>query len=185
VTDERDRPGIGDASTPVGGGRPDGAGVDAILADVVPALAARLRASRLAELEVRTADWRIRIRRDVEGQPAPSRAAPAKPGLHIRGGSALSAATDDDAGAARSPAVGYFLPSAMAEIGRTVRIGDLLGHVEMLGIRHEVPAPVDGVVIRALAAANQAVEYGQPLVLVQASGPTARAGVARPDVGTD
>jgi biotin carboxyl carrier protein len=166
-------------------GRQDAGHIDAILAEVIPALAARLRASRLAELEVRTADWRVRVRRDIAPQPTTSRAAPAKPGLHIRGGSAVSEATSDDAGAARSPAVGYFLPSPMAEVGRSVRSGDLLGHVEMLGIRHDVPAPVDGVVIRALAAANQAVEYGQPLILVQAGGPIALTGVSRPDLGSD
>ena len=61
-------------------------------------------------------------------------------------------------------------PRPTAEVGRSVRSGDLLGHVEMLGIHHDVPAPVDGVVIRALAASGQAVEYGQPLVLVEAGG---------------
>ena len=167
------------------GARATNADLDGIVADVIPALAARLRASGLAELEVRTADWRIRVRRDIRSQPPGSRAAPAKPGLHARSASTLSGATDDDAGAARSPAVGYFLPSGMAEVGRSVRSGDVLGHVEMLGIRHDVTAPVDGVVIRALAAANQAVEYGQPLILVQGGGPTARSGASRPDAGSD
>jgi biotin carboxyl carrier protein len=184
VTIERDGP-TPDGPGPSGAGARAAADLDGILADVIPALAARLRASGLAELEVRSADWRVRVRRDVQVQPTTSRAAPAKPGLHIRGGSAVSAVTSDDAGAARSPAVGYFLPAAMAEVGRSVRSGDLLGHVEMLGIRHDVPAPIDGVVIRALAVANQAVEYGQPLILVQAGGPSALAGASRPDVGGD
>ena len=73
----------------------------------------------------------------------------------------------DQPGVARSPAVGYFLPAPNAEVGRAVRSGDLLGHVEMLGIHHDVPAPADGIVIRSLAASGEAVEYGQPLVIVE------------------
>jgi acetyl-CoA carboxylase biotin carboxyl carrier protein len=74
----------------------------------------------------------------------------------------------DEPGVARSPAVGYFLPAPAAEAGRSVRSGDLLGHVEMLGIQHDVAAPVDGIVLRSLATSGEAVEYGQPLVLVEA-----------------
>ena len=40
----------------------------------------------------------------------------------------------------------------------------------MLGIQHDVAAPIDGVVIRAIASSGEAVEYGQPLVLVETGG---------------
>ena len=83
---------------------------------------------------------------------------------------APSATTPDQPGVARSPAVGYFVPGAASEVGRAVRGGDVLGHVEMLGIHHDVTAPVDGVVIRTIASSGEAVEYGQPLVLVEAGG---------------
>jgi acetyl-CoA carboxylase biotin carboxyl carrier protein len=151
--------------------------IETVLADVIPALSARLRASGLAELEVRTADWRVRVRREVQPAVIVPPAAPALPGVHIRSASA-NVTRADQPGVARSPAVGYFLPSPASEAGRSVRSGDLLGHVEMLGIQHDVAAPVDGVVLRSLATSGEAVEYGQPLVLVEAgsaadSGPVA------------
>jgi acetyl-CoA carboxylase biotin carboxyl carrier protein len=148
-------------------GAADTTSFDAVLANVIPTLAARLRASGLAELEVRTEAWRVRLRREVQPPASPSRAAPAKPGLHIRSASA-SVSRADQPGVARSPAVGYFLPEPVLEVGLSVRGGDLLGHVEMLGIRHDVAAPIDGIIIRSLAASGEAVEYGQPLVLIEA-----------------
>jgi acetyl-CoA carboxylase biotin carboxyl carrier protein len=143
---------------------------EAVIADVIPALAARLRASGLGELEVRTADWRVRVRRDVQADVPEPRAAPAKPGLHVRGAASAVTRGADQPGVARSPAVGYFVPVSASEVGHTVRSGDVIGHVEMLGIQHDVAAPIDGVVIRAIASSGEAVEYGQPLVLVEAGG---------------
>jgi len=63
-----------------------------------------------------------------------------------------------------SPAVGYYQPIDGLDIGRSVRQGDALGHVDVLGIRHDVVAPADGVVGRVLADPGEAVEYGQDLV---------------------
>lgn len=72
--------------------------------------------------------------------------------------------------AARAPAVGYFAPLDGMSPGDQVRSGDLLGHVDVLGVRQEVVAPIDGVVVRILAEAGQAVEYGEDLVRVDARG---------------
>ena len=143
---------------------------DKVIADVIPALAARLRSSGLGELEVRTADWRVRLRRDAPAAVSAPRSAPARPGLHIRSAAQASTRGADQPGVARSPAVGYFVPASSSEVGRSVRSGDFLGHVEMLGIQHDVAAPIDGVVIRAIASSGEAVEYGQPLVLVETDG---------------
>ncbi len=68
---------------------------------------------------------------------------------------------------ARSPAVGYFAPLEATVRGRAVRAGDVLGHIEVLGVRQEVVAPADGVVARVLAETGQAVEYGQELVRLE------------------
>ena len=144
--------------------------LDAVLADVIPALAARLRASRLAELEVRTGEWRVRVRREVDPDPPAPRAAPARHGVHIRAATPDIGGGVDQPGVARSPGVGYYMPGSAAQVGRTVRNGDVLGQVEMLGIFLDVPSPVDGIVIRSLAVAGEAVEYGQPLVLVETGG---------------
>src|SRR5574337_931868 len=78
----------------------------------------------------------------------------------------------DAAGSARrrrvatSPAVGYFSPLEGLSSGHQVRSGDLLGHVDVLGVRQDVVSPMDGIVVRVLAEAGQAVEYGEELVRV-------------------
>lgn len=63
-----------------------------------------------------------------------------------------------------SPAVGYYVPKDGLMVGHPVRAGDLLGHVDVLGVRHDLVSPIDGVVARVLAEPGQAVEYGQELV---------------------
>jgi acetyl-CoA carboxylase biotin carboxyl carrier protein len=134
--------------------------LDALADDVLPALIARLRASGLAELEVRQAGWRVRLRRDLR---APRRAA----------GTASTATSDGPppdavSGLARSPAVGYFSPVPALRVGRMVQIGDALGSVDMLGIPVEVTAPTSGLVSAVLVEAGEAVEYGQTLAQIEA-----------------
>ena len=67
---------------------------------------------------------------------------------------------------ATSPAVGYYLPLDEVTPGRRVRSGDVIGHVDVLGVRVEVPSPSDGVVGRVLAQSGEAVEYGQELLRI-------------------
>lgn len=126
-----------------------------VTGEVLPALIARLRASRLGELEVRSGGWRIRLRRD------PSAAVRAT--AHA-GKAADEPGPEDVVGSvARSPAVGYFSPMPELAVGASVQAGDLLGLVDVLGIEQEVVAPDDGVIARVLAEDGQAVEYGQAL----------------------
>jgi biotin carboxyl carrier protein len=68
-----------------------------------------------------------------------------------------------------SPAVGYFQPAEGLDVGRNVRGGDVLGHVDVLGIRHDVVASADGVLGRVVVEAGEAVEYGQELIRVDGS----------------
>jgi biotin carboxyl carrier protein len=63
-----------------------------------------------------------------------------------------------------SPGVGYFLYADGLGPGLEVRAGDVIGHVEVLGVRHDVRAPSDGVVRHLVAETGEAVEYGQTLV---------------------
>ena len=65
-----------------------------------------------------------------------------------------------------SPAVGYYVPAGGMAPGARVRVGDVLGHVDVLGVRVEVPSPADGVVGHLLAQPGEAVEYGQELARV-------------------
>lgn len=149
MTDETAR------STPTGSGDAAEGGLEGLTEEVLPALIARLRASRLGELEVRTADWRIRLRRDPKASPrsgAPARAAATGADQPELNGSV-----------ARSTAVGYFTPSRDLVPGQAVQAGDALGFIDVLGIGQEVVAPADGIIANVLAEDGQAVEYGQPL----------------------
>lgn len=133
-------------------------GIEALTEEVLPALIARLRASRLGELEVRSDGWRIRLRRDTSTPLHP----------------AASAATSHDgqepselAGSvAVSPGVGYFTPASVLVVGASVQVGDLLGSIDVLGIAQEVNAPAEGLISRVLVEDGQAVEYGQALAEV-------------------
>ena len=73
---------------------------------------------------------------------------------------------DDGRKVATSPAVGVFRPGPRAVVGSRVRSGDTLGHIDVLGVAEEIPAPVDGLVTELLVEAGTAVEYGQELVVV-------------------
>ena len=68
---------------------------------------------------------------------------------------------------ASSPGVGYFATRESIATGSQVRSGDVLGHVDVLGVRQEVVAPGDGIVARWLAEVGEAVEYGQDLVRLE------------------
>ncbi|MEZ4597206.1 MAG: hypothetical protein R3C32_10535, partial [Chloroflexota bacterium] len=53
--------------------------------------------------------------------------------------------------------------------------GDVIGWVDVLGIRHEVVAPVDGLVGRWFVGPGDPVEYGQQLAqLVPGGAPVTR-----------
>ena len=63
-----------------------------------------------------------------------------------------------------SPAVGFFVYADGLGPGQPVAKGDALGHVEMLGVRHDVRAPRSGTVRNLVAETGEAVEYGQVVV---------------------
>jgi biotin carboxyl carrier protein len=86
---------------------------------------------------------------------------------------------DDSRAVAASPAVGIFQPRSGARAGTRVRAGDRIGTVDMLGVPQDVVAPSDGVVGANLVEPGDAVEYGQPLVVIEfaSANPSASASV--------
>jgi biotin carboxyl carrier protein len=88
-----------------------------------------------------------------------------------RSGGTANASGDGDADPtrriARSPGVGIFGASSRVSIGSRVREGDVIGHVDVLGVTQDVLSPADGLVGELLVEAGTAVEYGQELILVQ------------------
>jgi acetyl-CoA carboxylase biotin carboxyl carrier protein len=75
-----------------------------------------------------------------------------------------------------SPSVGLFwrAPSPAAppfvELGATVAAGDTVAIVEVMKLMNHVVAPVAGTVKAILPANGEAVEYGQPLVVIDPEG---------------
>lgn len=125
---------------------------------LIPELSARLRRHGLGEIEVRDGDLRLRVtagralqQADAPTPVADEREAPAE---------AQTPGTDPVA----SPGVGYFLYADGLGPGLEVTAGDVIGHVEVLGVRHDVRVPADGTIRNLVAETGEAVEYGQTLV---------------------
>jgi acetyl-CoA carboxylase biotin carboxyl carrier protein len=138
--------------------------------DLVPQLAERLHRHGLGEIEVRRGDLRLRVAATVpvpgtaaaRGTAAPvgtpaeaAQPAPARPDAAPAPAAPVGVA---------SPAVGFFVYADGLGPGLDVTKGDSLGHVEMLGVRHDVRAPRAGTVRNLVAESGEAVEYGQTVV---------------------
>lgn len=59
-------------------------------------------------------------------------------------------------------------PQATA-VGTTVTVGRVLGYVESMGLTYEVHAPVAGRLAEILVEEGHPVEFGQPLVVLEAA----------------
>jgi acetyl-CoA carboxylase biotin carboxyl carrier protein len=145
--------------------------VDAIrraATDLVPQLVERLQLHGLGEIEVSHGDLRLRVA-GAAGARAPSDAASAAAmpaGAPTATDATSSASPADPPGGlgVASPAVGFFMYASGLGPGLPVEKGDPLGHVEMLGVRHDVRAPRRGTVRHLVAESGEAVEYGQVVV---------------------
>jgi acetyl-CoA carboxylase biotin carboxyl carrier protein len=146
--------------------------------DLLPALIARLSSSGLAEIEVREGSWKARLRkpvaearavRVVDHVHAYASTRPAGAHRDERDRHILEEPVDEEPGitAATSPAVGIFTPRRDLAVGMPVRSGDRIGTVDVLGVGHEVVAPVDGVIGISFVETGEAVEYGQELVRIE------------------
>ncbi len=157
-----------------------------LAADTLPRLIERMTRSDLGELEVREDGWRIRLRRpialSIDAQGAQGRTQSDRP--RVAGGpttaahgerttstgrSGQSGRADSSRGSVTSPAVGYFSSHGGIANGTKVASGDVLGHVDVLGVRQEVVAPIDGIVGGLEVEAGQAIEYGQRIARIEAN----------------
>lgn len=142
-------------------------------AELVPQLTERLRRHNLGEIEVARGDLRLRITAAPESAQAPRVGPPPEPAR-----SAADASSNGDGPAAPappssvgvpSPAVGFFVYADGLGPGLEVGKGEPLGHVEMLGVRHDVRAPRRGTVRHLVAESGEAVEYGQVVLELEAA----------------
>jgi biotin carboxyl carrier protein len=153
--------------------------------ELLPALIAKLAASGLGEIEVHEGGWKARLRKPAvahDARPSTARTSEA----HVASGPAAGRGSgprpeerdrrprpaeepSEEPGriAAKSPAVGVYHPRRDLVVGMRVRTGDKIGTVDVLGVKQDVVAPVDGVIGSSLAEAGEAVEYGQDLVRIE------------------
>ena len=134
--------------------------------ELLPQLSERLRRHGLGEIEVAQGELRLRVRAassvELPARPAAMMAAEPTTGPELK---ASGAATVGVA----SPAVGFFVYAEGLGPGLEVGKGDALGHVEMLGVRHDVRAPRGGTVRHLVAESGEAVEYAQVVLELEAA----------------
>jgi biotin carboxyl carrier protein len=137
-------------------------------ADLVPQLTERLNRHHLGEIEVVLGDLRLRV---AGGTGTIADPAPADPGVTVSPVIPVATERADPTPSAigvASPAVGFFVYADGLGPGLPVSKGDELGHVEMLGVRHDVRAPRGGTVRHLIAESGEAVEYGQIVLEIRA-----------------
>ena len=136
--------------------------------------------SNVSELEITEAEGKVRIVKS-EGvvqqyvaapmQVAPVMAAPVVAMPATAPATAAPAAVDGHV--VKSPMVGTFYrassPGAKAfvDVGSQVKEGDTICIVEAMKILNEIEADKSGTIVRVLGENGQAVEYGQPLFVIE------------------
>jgi acetyl-CoA carboxylase biotin carboxyl carrier protein len=131
-----------------------------------------VESSGIAELEIAEGEERVRITRSVapgsHHHPLPAQHASPMPVAHAP----APAAQEPEGHTIKSPMVGTFYRSAspgakaFVDIGDSVQVGDPLCIIEAMKLMNEIEADRAGVVKAILAENGQAVEYGQPLVII-------------------
>ena len=133
--------------------------------------------SNVSELEITEAEGKVRIVKSsgaplVMQQPATAMAAAtvAVPVAPSPAGEAVVAPTGH---AVKSPMVGTFYRSAspgakpFIEIGSVVKEGETICIIEAMKILNEIEADKSGTVSKMLCENGQAVEYGQPMFMIE------------------
>lgn len=134
--------------------------------------------SNVSELEITEAEGKVRI---VKGggvmQPqfvqAPAAVAVAPVAVPAPADLSAPAVVAETGHVTKSPMVGTFYraatPGAKAfvEVGDAVKEGDTLCIIEAMKILNEIEADKTGNIKRILAENGQAVEYGQPLFIIE------------------
>jgi acetyl-CoA carboxylase biotin carboxyl carrier protein len=145
---------------------------------LVRQLADILNDTDLTEIEVERGDLHIRVAREVtvaapvQYAAAPAYASPAAPAAAMPSDPATIVAKSGEE--VKSPMVGTAYLQASPEAppfcqpGDTVKKGQTLLIVEAMKTMNPIQAPRDGVVVEVLVGDAQPVEFGEPLVLLQA-----------------
>ena len=157
--------------------------------EVIRALLEAFERSDWREMTVTIGADRLHVSRDATAAPdgahAPAAPVPAARTIEAPGGSLNAEASEaphptrvplPSGTVIESPSVGLFwrapAPAAppFVEVGGPVAAGDTVAIVEVMKLMNHVVAPVTGTVKAILPANGEAVEYGQPLVVIDPEG---------------
>ena len=139
--------------------------------------------SNISELEITEADGKVRI---VKSDPAAAVAvqpvyttaaapvvAAGAPAAAAAPAAAPAAAAVETGHVVKSPMVGTFYrasgPNAkpFGEVGQQIKEGEAICIIEAMKIMNEIESEFDGTVSKVLVENGQAVEYGQPLFIIE------------------
>ena len=143
--------------------------------------------SNISELEITEADGKVRIvKADPHLVAAPMLAMATAPVAPTVVRSAAAVAADEAAAAAataaetghivKAPMVGTFYRAAspggkpLVEIGSTIKSGEAICIIEAMKIMNEIEADESGTIAKILCENGQAVEFGQPLFVIDRRG---------------
>ncbi len=134
--------------------------------------------SNVSELEITEAEGKVRIvksggaplvMQQAAMPPAPAPVAPVAAAVPVAAEPAAAPAGH----AVKSPMVGTFYRSAspgakpFVEVGSQVKEGETICIIEAMKILNEIEADKSGTITRILCENGQAVEYGQPLFMIE------------------
>jgi acetyl-CoA carboxylase biotin carboxyl carrier protein len=137
--------------------------------------------SNVSELEITEADGKVRIVKQsaapamvmaahYPGQPM-QQMAPAAPALPATPAAPVAEVITGHV--VKSPMVGTFYRAsnpgakALADVGTVVKKGQSVCIIEAMKIMNEIESDVDGTVTKVFVENGQAVEYGQPLFIIE------------------
>jgi acetyl-CoA carboxylase biotin carboxyl carrier protein len=149
-------------------------GGDDRVVELTRRLAAVLAELGLSEVEIESQDVRVRVQRASAPAAAPMAAAalPAPaPAEHLVVTDVVSSALVT----MEAPMVGTFYRAAspdsepFVEEGASVRKGQALCIIEAMKMMNEIEAEIGGKLVRILCENGQPVEYGQPLMIIEAA----------------
>ena len=139
--------------------------------------------SNISELEITEAEGKVRIVKAAAQVAAPMMAPVAAPGTAMAAAAPAAVpaapATEPAAPAVpagqviKSPMVGTFYRAAspgakaFAEVGDEIKIGQPVCIIEAMKIMNEIEADCAGKIVRIFCENGQAVEFGQPLFVVE------------------
>ena len=137
-----------------------------------------LEESNIDELEIKEGEESVRIIRNsqttVAAAPAPVAAAPivAAPAVAVPGGDEETEAPIPEGHIVTSPMVGTFYSSpapdapTFVEVGKTVKVGDVLCIVEAMKMMNQIEADKAGTIGAILVEDGEAVEFDQAMITI-------------------